>query len=70
MVVSCRSAWNLIFPTSRTSLGNNDRWNPKAGDIIVSNWSSWIELLYLAFKYIVIPETFDTQMLRFGHVQI
>ncbi|KAK7470753.1 hypothetical protein VKT23_002172 [Stygiomarasmius scandens] len=26
-------------------------WNPTAGDIIVSNWTSWIELLWLAFRF-------------------
>ncbi|KAA1466211.1 hypothetical protein DENSPDRAFT_830977 [Dentipellis sp. KUC8613] len=26
-------------------------WKPKAGDIIVANWSSWIELLWLAFRF-------------------
>ncbi|THV08654.1 hypothetical protein K435DRAFT_641943 [Dendrothele bispora CBS 962.96] len=26
-------------------------WNPVAGDIIVSNWASWIELLWLAFRF-------------------
>ncbi|KII94745.1 hypothetical protein PLICRDRAFT_33557 [Plicaturopsis crispa FD-325 SS-3] len=29
---------------------NNEPWSPKAGDIIVSNWVSWIELLWLAIK--------------------
>lgn len=26
-------------------------WHPRAGDIIVSNWVSWIELLWLAFRF-------------------
>ncbi|KAF7433159.1 hypothetical protein PC9H_005108 [Pleurotus ostreatus] len=26
-------------------------WYPKAGDVIVSNWVSWIELLWLACRY-------------------
>ncbi|RDB22460.1 hypothetical protein Hypma_010306 [Hypsizygus marmoreus] len=26
-------------------------WRPRAGDIIVSNWVSWIELLWLAFRF-------------------
>ncbi|KAG5716531.1 hypothetical protein E4T56_gene16317 [Termitomyces sp. T112] len=26
-------------------------WNPRAGDIIVSNWVSWIELLWLAIRF-------------------
>jgi hypothetical protein len=29
---------------------NSLPWNPRAGDIIVSNWVSWIELLWLAFR--------------------
>ncbi|KAG1755801.1 hypothetical protein EDB19DRAFT_1892004 [Suillus lakei] len=27
------------------------KWNPRAGDLIVSNWSSWIEVLWLAYQY-------------------
>ncbi|KDQ64853.1 hypothetical protein JAAARDRAFT_202123 [Jaapia argillacea MUCL 33604] len=26
-------------------------WSPRAGDIIISNWVSWIEILWLAFRY-------------------
>ncbi|KAL0582044.1 hypothetical protein V5O48_000102, partial [Marasmius crinis-equi] len=26
-------------------------WNPRAGDIIVSNWASWVEILWLAFRF-------------------
>lgn len=26
-------------------------WQPGAGDIIVSNWASWIEILWLAFRF-------------------
>ncbi|KAH8106125.1 hypothetical protein BXZ70DRAFT_918320 [Cristinia sonorae] len=29
----------------------NESWNPRAGDIIVSNWASWVELLWLAFRF-------------------
>ncbi|OSD04340.1 hypothetical protein PYCCODRAFT_1466301 [Trametes coccinea BRFM310] len=29
----------------------NESWNPKAGDLIVSNWASWIEILWLAFRF-------------------
>ena len=25
-----------------------EKWKPKAGDLIVSNWASWIEILWLA----------------------
>ncbi|TCD67686.1 hypothetical protein EIP91_012052 [Steccherinum ochraceum] len=27
-----------------------ESWNPKAGDVIVTNWVSWIELLWLAYR--------------------
>ncbi|KAH7916202.1 hypothetical protein BJ138DRAFT_1053487, partial [Hygrophoropsis aurantiaca] len=26
-------------------------WRPSAGDIIVSNWVSWVEILWLAYRY-------------------
>jgi len=29
----------------------DERWNPRGGDIIVSNWVSWVELLWLAFRF-------------------
>ncbi|KAG2369904.1 hypothetical protein BDR07DRAFT_1468101 [Suillus spraguei] len=29
----------------------DNKWNPRAGDLIVSNWSSWIEVLWLAYQY-------------------
>ncbi|KAI0638280.1 hypothetical protein C8Q77DRAFT_1242705 [Trametes polyzona] len=28
-----------------------ESWNPRAGDLIVSNWASWIEVLWLAFRF-------------------
>ncbi|TFK76005.1 hypothetical protein BDN72DRAFT_930502 [Pluteus cervinus] len=28
-----------------------EKWNPQAGDLIISNWVSWIELLWLAIKF-------------------
>ncbi|VDC02560.1 unnamed protein product [Peniophora sp. CBMAI 1063] len=30
---------------------STEPFNPGAGDIIVSNWMSWVELLYLAFRF-------------------
>ncbi|KAG8934231.1 hypothetical protein FRC01_004311 [Tulasnella sp. 417] len=33
------------------SAGAPETWKPRAGDVIVSNWCSWIELLYLAFRW-------------------
>ncbi|KAI0722877.1 hypothetical protein C8Q76DRAFT_376968 [Earliella scabrosa] len=29
----------------------NEVWNPRAGDLIVSNWASWVEILWLAFRF-------------------
>ncbi|KAI0796581.1 hypothetical protein C8Q75DRAFT_802270 [Abortiporus biennis] len=29
----------------------SDPWNPRAGDVIVSNWASWVEILWLAFRF-------------------
>ncbi|KIJ20163.1 hypothetical protein PAXINDRAFT_160791 [Paxillus involutus ATCC 200175] len=26
-------------------------WSPKAGDVIVSNWSSWIDILWLSYRF-------------------
>ncbi|KAJ7699989.1 hypothetical protein B0H17DRAFT_1158026 [Mycena rosella] len=37
-----------------------ETWNPRAGDLIVSNWVSWIEILWLAFRFnpiFVLPAT-------------
>lgn len=28
-----------------------EAWSPKAGDLIVSNWCSWAEILWLAFRF-------------------
>jgi hypothetical protein len=35
---------------SRRSNVSLEPWRPRAGDLIVSNWSSWIEILWLAFR--------------------
>ncbi|KAG8890546.1 hypothetical protein FRB98_007894 [Tulasnella sp. 332] len=37
--------------TRKRSRSAPEVWNPTAGDIIVSNWASWIELLWLAFRW-------------------
>ncbi|KAI0352858.1 hypothetical protein OH77DRAFT_1484597 [Trametes cingulata] len=29
----------------------NESWKPRAGDLIVSNWASWVEVLWLAFRF-------------------
>lgn len=36
----------------RRGAPRNEAWSPRAGDIIVSNWASWIEILWLAFRYV------------------
>ncbi|KAJ3776589.1 hypothetical protein FB446DRAFT_817321 [Lentinula raphanica] len=28
-----------------------DSWTPRAGDVIISNWASWIELLWLSYRF-------------------
>ncbi|KAF8505586.1 hypothetical protein F5888DRAFT_1837178 [Russula emetica] len=33
------------------SQGSQEPWRPGAGDLIVSNWASWIEILWLAFRF-------------------
>ncbi|KAF9653457.1 hypothetical protein BDM02DRAFT_3135724 [Thelephora ganbajun] len=43
----------------------NESWSPRAGDIIVSNWVSWVELLWLAFRFdptFVLPITEPVQL--------
>lgn len=35
----------------RADTSTIDKWSPGAGDIIVSNWASWIEVLWLAVQY-------------------
>lgn len=42
-------------------------WRPRAGDIIVSNWVSWIELLWLAFRYVPLVLVFGNILKRIFH---
>ncbi|KAI0677448.1 hypothetical protein C8Q78DRAFT_960228 [Trametes maxima] len=49
----------------------NEKWKPSAGDLIVSNWASWVEVLWLAFRFnpiFVLPvaETIDLPSLETG----
>ncbi|KAG9002032.1 hypothetical protein FRB94_004124 [Tulasnella sp. JGI-2019a] len=37
--------------TRKRSRSAPEVWDPVAGDIIISNWASWIELLWLAFRW-------------------
>ncbi|KAN0127465.1 hypothetical protein V8E53_014677 [Lactarius tabidus] len=46
--------WIPVEQVSRKrgrSSESNGSWRPGAGDLIVSNWSSWIEILWLAFRF-------------------
>ncbi|KAG8903447.1 hypothetical protein FRB99_003269 [Tulasnella sp. 403] len=40
-----------IVSRKRGRSSGPESWNPAAGDIIVSNWSSWTETLWLAFRW-------------------
>lgn len=40
------------LPTASRAAQPNEPWRPKAGDVIVSNWASWPELLWLAFRQV------------------
>ncbi|KAG8684225.1 hypothetical protein FRC09_015529 [Ceratobasidium sp. 395] len=35
----------------RADTSGLEKWTPGAGDIIVSNWASWVEVLWLAVRY-------------------
>ncbi|EUC66387.1 acyltransferase-like protein, putative [Rhizoctonia solani AG-3 Rhs1AP] len=35
----------------RADTRSTDKWSPGPGDIIVSNWASWVEILWLAVQY-------------------
>ncbi|GLB33708.1 hypothetical protein LshimejAT787_0105920 [Lyophyllum shimeji] len=35
----------------RRGQNQTESWNPQAGDVIVSNWVSWVEVLWLAFRF-------------------
>ncbi|KAB5596349.1 acyltransferase-like protein [Ceratobasidium theobromae] len=38
-------------PSTRMEVNTIDKWTPGSGDIVVSNWASWIEVLWLAARY-------------------
>ncbi|KAJ3475054.1 hypothetical protein NLI96_g12090 [Meripilus lineatus] len=42
---------DLVARKRTRGLQVDGSWNPKAGDVIVSNWASWIEVLWLAFRF-------------------
>ncbi|CUA69092.1 hypothetical protein RSOLAG22IIIB_03770 [Rhizoctonia solani] len=35
----------------RADTNSVDKWSPGPGDIIVSNWASWVEIIWLAVQY-------------------
>ena len=43
----------MLFITSEIyrRIAIKENWAPKSGDIIISNWISWLELALLAFRY-------------------
>ncbi|TFL05702.1 hypothetical protein BDV98DRAFT_499855 [Pterulicium gracile] len=46
--------WISVEQVSRKrgrSAALNNPWTPGRGDLIVSNWVSWIDILYLAFRF-------------------
>jgi len=48
--------WISVTPVSRKRGRSakdslEEKWTPQPGDIIVSNWVSWIEILWLAFRF-------------------
>ncbi|KAF8812348.1 hypothetical protein BYT27DRAFT_7132843 [Phlegmacium glaucopus] len=46
--------WISIEQVSRKrgkGLATNETWKPRAGDIIVSNWASWIDVVWLAIRF-------------------
>ncbi|KAK1236736.1 hypothetical protein PQX77_000092 [Marasmius sp. AFHP31] len=41
-----------VVARKRGRAGNvQTSWKPRAGDIIVSNWASWVEILWFAFRF-------------------
>lgn len=42
----------LTIFNDRRGLGKNETWRPCAGDIIVSNWTSWVDVLWLSIRFV------------------
>ena len=42
----------LTILNDRKGLGTNETWKPRAGDIIVSNWASWIDVVWLSIRFV------------------
>ncbi|KAF5364219.1 hypothetical protein D9756_000717 [Leucocoprinus leucothites] len=46
--------WVPVETITKKKIGRNahrnEPWNPNAGDLIISNWASWIEVLWLAAR--------------------
>ncbi|KAF9263502.1 hypothetical protein L218DRAFT_927126 [Marasmius fiardii PR-910] len=66
-----------IIARKRSRGSSTQTWSPRAGDVIVSNWASWVEILWLAFRFnpifvLPVPETpvplaLDTQSTPINH---
>ncbi|KAG6335333.1 hypothetical protein ID866_3765 [Astraeus odoratus] len=41
----------VSFDSTKTNRKSQESpWRPRAGDIIVSNWTSWIDVLWIAYR--------------------
>ncbi|QRV87712.1 hypothetical protein RhiJN_15730 [Ceratobasidium sp. AG-Ba] len=45
------STQTITRKARRADTSGLENWSPRAGDIIVSNWASWVEVLWLAVRY-------------------
>jgi len=43
--------WVPVVTITKKGKASSESWNPRAGDIIVSNWGSWLDVLWLGFRY-------------------
>ncbi|KAF8484950.1 hypothetical protein DFH94DRAFT_717254 [Russula ochroleuca] len=67
--------WIPVEQVSRRrgrSSGTREPWLPGAGDLIISNWVSWIEILWLAFRFdpiFVLPLSSNPVQQRDTHLE-
>ncbi|KAL5530372.1 hypothetical protein ACEPAF_6630 [Sanghuangporus sanghuang] len=40
-----------VVRRKRGRFAKNEYWSPRAGDVIVSNWISWLEIVWLALRF-------------------
>nr|GAT54031.1 predicted protein [Mycena chlorophos] len=63
LALVCLSLWVSVENVTRKrgrSAKDIESWHPRAGDLIVSNWVSWVEVLWLAARFdpvFVLPVT-------------